>query len=214
MPLVDFSPDRLLPPPPAAVARPPSLGFSLGYGALALGLVSVAAYSLWAFRLIRSEGPLYAAIAVVYLLLGGLALSRLVVVRGHALRFAGLFAVGFLAYAVLWCAAWFGLRGRHLADLWGALAGLAALASIFRSAFGPAEPTRGIVTGFLVLFALHSAGYYLGDVLHGSIRGANGRLLWGAAHGLGFGAGLGCLLHQLQAPHRARLNAAAPSPSS
>jgi hypothetical protein len=60
----------ILSPPPMPFLRPntsadsdlsPSLGFFLVYGALSLGLVSVLAYSLWAFRLIRGEPLLYSA---------------------------------------------------------------------------------------------------------------------------------------------------------
>jgi hypothetical protein len=51
---------------------------------------------------------------------------------------------------------------------------------------------------------LHSAGYYLGEALYATVRGATGRLLWGAAHGIGFGAGLGAALYMVQAQQRAR----------
>ncbi len=184
----------------ADASAPRSVGYSLIYGALSFAAVSAAAYSIWAFRLLGQEATLYAAIAIVYLGLGGLALSRLVAASGAWKRFPGLFAAAFFLYALGWCAFWFGLRGKHLADLWGALAGLAAMVWLLQSAFG----TRpGFLRLLLVLFVCHSAGYYLGGELYAQFRGATGRLLWGVAHGLGFGAGLGYVLHTLQrAPAR------------
>ena len=182
--------------------RPVGLAYSVVYGALSFALVSVLAYSIWAFRLVPGEAAMYTAIAVVYLLLSGLALSRLVLVPGAWMRFTALFALGFALYAVIWCAFWFGLRGKHYADLWGAAVGLAGLAWLLRRAFGL---EGGFLKLFLVLFALHSAGYYAGGELYAHFRGSTGRLLWGAAHGLGFGAGLGWVLYQCQAPLRMRL---------
>ena len=185
-----------------AGVRPVGLAYSLLYGAVSFTLVSVLAYSIWAFRLVPGEAAMYTAIAVVYLLLSGLALSHLVRVPGAWKRFTLLFALGFALYALVWCAFWFGLRGKHYADLWGAAVGLAALAWLLQRAFGL---EGGFLKIFLVLFALHSAGYYAGGELYAHFRGATGRLLWGASHGLGFGAGLGWALYHCQAPLRARL---------
>ena len=158
---------------------------------MSFGAVSVLAYSIWAFRLIPGEIALYSATAAVYIGLAGLALSRLVIAPGAAKKFPLLFAIGFLLYAICWCAFWFGLRGKFHADLWGAAAGLAAITWWFRRTFGSRS---AFVPLFAVLFTFHSLGYYLGDVLYGAVRGTGGRLLWGAAHGLGFGAGLGYVL--------------------
>lgn len=172
-----------------------SLPFAMLYACLAFGAVSTLAYSIWAFRLVPGTAGLYTTTALVYLGLGGLALSRLVAVPGAAWRFTLCFATVFLAYAVCWCAFWFGLRGKYRADLWGAMAGLAAMTWLLQLAF---DRRRGFLAMFLVLIALHSAGYYAGEQLYAAVRGTSGRLLWGAAHGLGFGAGLGYVLFQLQ----------------
>jgi len=179
--------------------RAPSLAGSIVYGALSFGVVSVIAYSIWAYRLIEGTAAMYSSIAAIYVGLTGLALSRLVLGPGATIRFALLFATAFLAYAVAWCAFWFGLKGKHHADLWGSAVGLAAVALLLRGAFGKRSDFLSL---FAVLFTFHSLGYYLGDSLYAAVRGATGRLLWGAAHGLGFGAGLGCVLFQVQTPVR------------
>lgn len=172
---------------------------TMGQAAAGFGGVSLLAYSIWAYRLVPGEAALYGAIALVYLGLGGLVLGRLVDGPGAAGRFAGLFVVAFAAYAALWCAAWFGLRGKHHADLWGAAAGLAAMTWLLRRAFG-ATGDGGVA--WAVLFTCHTLGYTLGDDLHALVRGTTGRLLWGLGHGLGFGAGLGFVLHRFQEPWR------------
>lgn len=196
--------------PASTAPRVTSLVFSIVYGALGLAVVSVVAYSIWALGLIR--GPaMWAAIAVVYLTLGGAMLSRLVVGPGSTGRFAALFAVAFFAYAAAYCAFWYGLEGRHLADLWGSATGLALITLLIMRAF---EKREGFWLLFAALLVLHSAGYYLGGYLHGVARAARGArdplgaLLYGAGHGLGFGAGLGFLLFHAQSAIKARLRPA------
>ena len=76
---------------------------SMFYGALSFAIVSTLAYSLWAFRLVRGEALLFATIAIVYLGLSGLALSRLLIIPRSLFRFMGLFALSFLIYAIAWC---------------------------------------------------------------------------------------------------------------
>jgi len=147
---------------------------------------------------------MYSAIAAVYIVLSGLALSRLVIGRKILLRFTLLFASGFFVYAILWCLFWFGLKGRYHGDLWGSLLGLAAMTWLFQCAFGS---TRRFLAAFSILFTFHTIGYYLGYEAHTYFGGTTGRLLWGVAHGLGFGAGLGNLIFQCQKPLVAALDA-------
>jgi hypothetical protein len=125
-----------------------------------------------------------------------------VVGRGAVARFALLFATAFMLYAIAWCAFWFGLRGKHRADLWGAMVGLAAMTCLLQRAFGQ---SRGFLPRWAALFALHSVGYYAGEALYSAVRGSTGRLWWGAAHGAGFGAGLGYVLFRAQAPLKLQL---------
>ncbi len=184
------------------VGPPAGLAAAMVHGAAGFGAVSVLAYSIWAYRLVPGTAAMYTAIAVVYLGLAGVALGRLVAGPGGTVRFTGLFAVAFAAYALLWCAGWFGLKGRSNADLYGAAAGLAAVTWLLRRAFGGGGGSPLALFG--VLFACHTIGYTLGGDLHGVVRGPTGRLLWGLGHGLGFGAGLGYVLHQVQEPLRQR----------
>lgn len=172
-----------------------SPGVSALKGAVSFAIVSTIAYGIWAFRLWPYGPGMYAAIAVVYLGLGGFALGGLVSGRGAIPRVTALFAVSFFVYALIWCAFWFGLRGKFHADLWGAAIGLAAMSAVIRRAFGA---TGGALEAWAVLFTCHTLGYTLGDELHAALRGVNGRLLWGTAHGAGFGAGLGYLLSVTQ----------------
>ena len=167
------------------------------YGSLSFGAVSVLAYSLWAFKWAPRGAATYVAVAAVYVGLGGLALSRLVQAPGAWKRFPLQFAAGFVIYAVGWCAFWFGLHGKYFADFWGAAAGLAGMTCFFQRALGSAG---GFLRLFAMLLVCHSIGYYLGEVLCGPAHRTSGMLLWGAAHGLGFGAGLGYVLNHCQTP--------------
>jgi hypothetical protein len=169
------------------------------YGGISFGVVSVLAYSIWAFRLVPGTAALYSATAAVYVGLAGLALSRLVQAGNARRRFPLLFAAGFVTYALCWCAFWFGLKGKYHADLWGAAAGLAAMTCVLQRGLGT---RRDFLAPYAVLFSFHTLGYTLGDELYALVRGSNGRLLWGAAHGLGFGIGLGYLLYHAQAGAR------------
>lgn len=179
------------------IKRPYTLTFSILYGGIGFGVVSVIAYSIWAFRLIRGQGPMYASIALVYLLLSGWVLSRLTLGPKNQIRFTALFAVAFLGYAVLWCLFWFGLKGQHHGDLYGSALGLLLMAIILKRAFAS---HGNLLFVFGILFTFHTLGYYAGDDLYQIVGGSTGRLLWGACHGIGFGAGLGCLIHQCQLP--------------
>ena len=165
------------------------------YGAIAFAVVSVIAYSIWAFRLVPGRYAMWASIAVVYLGLSGFALARLVVKPNSTLKFFGLFAISFFLYAVAYCLFWFGLKGQYHADLYGSFIGLWIMTCLFKKAFGSDKPVLPLLS---VLFTCHTLGYFLGGEAYALASGAFGRILWGLGHGLGFGAGLGYLIYQCQ----------------
>jgi hypothetical protein len=211
----------------ATSPRVPTLTQSLGGGALGFVAVSLGVFALWAtqgrwLQTHLGEGGFYAVCAAVFINFAGWALHRLVIGPGARARFYGLFAFAFALYAVGWCGGWFGVRGR--AGEWlGALLGAACLGLTLGEAFGARRAAGRVIA---VLFVAHSAGYFLGGWLYafphsdagvqllGGVlakpgRATLGKLLWGAAYGVGLGAGLGYALHACQEPIRARLKALA-----
>jgi hypothetical protein len=186
------------------VERMNSLFRSTLHGGLGFAAVSIAAYSIWAFapRLGGSEVGMYVLIALVFLAGSGLMLSGLMVGESRMWRFYRMFLPAFVGYAVLWSAAWFGIHGRT-GEWVGALAGTLFFAWIAWRALGRAS---GFWVGALMLFVLHTAGYFTGGMwMYGMLeRGIEGwtkpevalvaKLGWGFFHGLGFGAGIGFAL--------------------
>jgi hypothetical protein len=182
------------------------------HGALGYAAVSLAAYSIWAFapRLGGSELGMYGLIALVFLAGTGLALHGLLLGEAKLSRFYRLFLPAFFAYAAVWSAAWFGLGGR-VGEWVGALAGTLVFALIAWRWLG--QP-RGFWIAALVLFVLHTLGYFAGSAwMYGLLEhGAQGlskrqvaivaKLGWGLFHGLGFGAGIGFALGAWQREHR------------
>jgi len=196
MKLFGLTPEQIRQSSETSNLRPTkSLTASMFYGTLSFAIVSTLAYSIWAFRIVRGEALLFSAIAIVYLGSSGFALSRLLAIPHSIMRFTGLFALSFLLYAIFWCAFWFGLGGQYHADLFGSAVGLLAMAWFFHQAF---RATTGILASFSILFAFHTLGYYAGEICYAEVGRRAGRLLWGACHGLGFGAGLGALIYSCQ----------------
>lgn len=174
---------------------PPGLVGSLLRGSLGFAAVSLAAFSVWAFgggRLLGEAG-LYVATAFVFLSLSGWVLHPL---AGGPFRFFRVFVPAFIAYAAAWCAAYFGLGGAR-GEWAGSAAGCAAFALVAGALLGA---WRAVPTAAVVLFVLHSAGYFLGDALWKSLRKEaplTSMLGWGLLYGLGFGAGIGFVFHRL-----------------
>jgi hypothetical protein len=121
-----------------------------------------------------------------------------------------IFIPAFFAYAILWCAAWFAL-GFGAGEWAASLAGSAAFAVVTARSF---RSFRGFVKVIIVLFILHSAGYFLGGrlmrwlmtpaaaaALGGLSKaqiGVTAKLGWGLLYGLGFGAGIGYVFYTFQ----------------
>jgi len=177
-------------------------------GSLGFAAVSLVAFSVWAFAgkwltAHLREGGFYAVDGAVFLALSGLLLHPLVPGPGSFRRFLMAFIPAFVAYAGVWCGAWFALRfgwGEWL----GSLGGSFAFALVAGAVLGN---LRSLPRVTLVLFVGHSAGYFLGGPLHyhsGPEYRALGILGWGLLYGLGFGAGIGYAFHAFRREAPAR----------
>jgi hypothetical protein len=209
----------------ASSIRVPTRGQSVLLGSLGFGLVSLVVYGMWAMGgswmyTNLGEAGFYGLCALVFVLLTGFILHRLIIGPGAWSRFSGVFALAFTAYAISWCAAWFTLRGK--AGEWiGSLAGSIVLGAIIGAAFSAKNAALRVIPFLIVT---HAAGYFLGEWLYGfcnssagdellgkvlssSARAILSKLTWGAAYGLGLGAGLGYAFYASQEEVRARLKA-------
>jgi hypothetical protein len=171
-----------------------SLTTAARFGAIRFSLASLCVYATVAF----GEGWLYTTLGrggaymlwtVLFILLGSVALAPLAPDRTR-IQFTTLFAGAFLAYAVGWIIAYFTLRG-SVGEWIGSFAGCLLMAVVFAAAFRRMHLTQQL---FVYLFAANSAGYFLGSILNGAFGGRPGMLLWGVAHGVFFGAGLGAAI--------------------
>lgn len=180
----------------------PSLGRSLLTGGLGFCIVSLCVFATVAFaeRWMYTRLGLFGAYltwTALFILLGGGVLGSLVVGPWRLPRFYLLFGSAFFAYAAGWVGAYFVLRGA--AGEWvGSLAGSLLMALVLAAGFGVVRSAL-YLTG--VLFVANSVGYFLGSALNDTVRGGMGMLLWGAVYGLCLGAGLGAVLHFIQARH-------------
>jgi hypothetical protein len=209
----------------AAHSRPPSLAGSITRGVIGFTIVSLAGFAPWAFfgRWFREPGHggeagMYAACALVFLVLSGLFLHRLIVGPGTLLRFYAIFTPAFTAYSIAWIIGWMSLRG-HPGSIVGLLSGTALMGTLLAVAFGvPGQMFKVIAA----LFVLNSAGYFIGGLAEGwiidmpkcefagvSLARPQQRTLammsWGLCYGMGFGAGLGLAFHLCQSRARALL---------
>lgn len=206
----ELDPDQMAAPtqPSAGAASAPSLKQSLLIGGIGFCLVSLLVFATvafaerWMYQNLGLGGS-YTVWTVLFILLGGAVFSPLMMIRGRWLRFYSLFGAAFLFYAIGWIAAYFTLRGA-LGEWVGALAGSILMGLVLAFGFGAPRVSLKLIA---VLFVANSVGYFLGDALNNSIGGRPGMLLWGAAYGLFFGAGLGAAFYFAQASMRQRLNA-------
>jgi hypothetical protein len=165
-------------------------------GALGFAAVSVAAFSVWAFggKWFGGHGGdavMFPVIALAFLVLSGVLLHPL---AGGVGRFYRAFVPAFFAYAAVWCAAWWLIKGRP-GEWVGSVAGSAVFVLVAGAMLGNLRPW---LTSTLVVAAGHSAGYFLGGVLFYSMKSTLGMLAWGLLYGLGFGAGIGYVFAALR----------------
>jgi hypothetical protein len=186
----------------------PSLSSSVSRGIVGFTIVSLAGFLPWPIMdrwfSHPTEVGLYIACTIVFIGMSGPCLHRLIIGPGSLIRFYQLFALSFIAYAMLWIAFWMGLRG-NTGEIAGLLGGTAAMGAILAFAFDASRSTFKVI---LALFLLNSLGYYAGGKIEGKL-GVDHRLaamlLWGICYGIGFGAGLGAAFHLCQERARALL---------
>lgn len=173
----------------------PSVLRSALLGALCFTAASVLVYATVAFGekwMYRNLG-LYGAYAVwtaLFVMLGGVAMIPVLPRPRRIARWFLIFGGSFFLYAAAWVAAYFSLRG-SLGEWVGAGSGCVLLGVALAFGFGALNRIPAIV---LVLFAANTVGYFAGSTLYYTVRGAEGMLFWGVAHGMGLGAGLGAAI--------------------
>jgi len=171
-------------------------------------LLSLAGFVPWAFfgrPLTRAlgEGGMYAVCAVVFILLSGPLLHRLLLGKKTLARFYALFLVSFSLYSAGWIAGWMAYRG-HAGSLAGLGAGCLIMGLVFAAWFRRWSLLLPVVA---ILLVWQIPGYFVGGWAYGwagSVENGPGwlptvgRLLWGLFYGWGLGAGLGGALWLLQ----------------
>ena len=213
----------------AVPPRVPTVRQSLFIGGVGFGLVGLAAFAVWAvggkaLTQAVGEAGLYTLCALVFIGLAGVVFGQLVIGPGGTARIYGLFTLAFAAYSVVWCAAWFGLRGTLAAEVVGAVLGSAALAGVLAWGFGAGREFLRVAA---VLVLLNSLGYFLGEIWWRWLPGEGGAQLfgemfnrpqrrmlamlgWGVLFGGFFGAGVGYAIFCCQSEVRARLETGIP----
>jgi hypothetical protein len=179
------------------------------FATLSFTLVALLAFAVWAVgsSWYTSETGMYTLCAVVFLGLGGLALSPAGGAKGkRSLGFSLRFAAGFLIYAFAWSVAWFAFRNTF-GEVLGSFVGLIALVAVLRQ--GMAKKPE-LLTATATVFLWHTLGYYLGGQSYEALQNRGvpaielpwergtvvilARFSWGLFYGLGLGFGLARML--------------------
>jgi hypothetical protein len=187
---------------------PPSMAGSILIAAVGFCVASLCVFASvayaerWMYQNLGMTGS-YVAWTAMFILLGGGALSLVVIGPGRQSRFYFLFSAAFFLYAIGWVGAYFAL-GRTAGEWAGSVAGSVLMAAVFALGFGAGRSFPAIAAA---IFVFNSAGYFLGASLNSSISGKNGMVLWGLIYGFLLGAGLGAAIYLAQGPTRALLEA-------
>lgn len=201
----------------------PTLSASICRGVIGFTLVSIAGFLPWGvfgrwFRGPNGELTMYIVCAVVFVVLSGLLLHRLILGAGSLSRFYKLFTIAFAGYSIAWIAGWMILRG-HLGSIAGLLAGTVIMGGILCLAFDALGQLGKVIAA---LFVFNALGYFIGGeieqaLIHIPALSIAGTALtrstqvmiammqWGVCYGIGLGAGLGIAFHLCQSRARALL---------
>jgi hypothetical protein len=181
----------------------PSLQHCVLSGAAGFSLVSLFVFATvafgqrWMYHHIGVTGAYLLWIAL-FIVLGGTALSRLVVGR-RLLGFYALFGAAFFVYGVSWTACYF-WRSNAAGEWIGSLVGSVLMALVLAAGF---RWLRSAPVLSVVLFVANSLGYFLGSFFFYSLSEPAGLLVWGVVYGACVGAGLGAALYLVQSKLRA-----------
>lgn len=178
---------------------PPSLKRSILTGGVGFSIASLCVFATvaiaqnWMYRHLGVTAA-YLVWIVLFILLGGRALSSLVVDTRRRSRFYVMFGLAFFAYGISWMAAYFTFKNA-LGEWLGSFVGSVCMALVFAVWFGVlrSAPLFGAL-----LFVANSIAYFLGSLLFYSFSHDIGLLVWGPFYGFCVGAGLGAVLYIAQ----------------
>lgn len=169
-------------------------------------LVSLTAFSLWAFQIEFLQGAslLYPAIALVFIL-GG-APSMLPAYRKNngsrgQIKYLLIFWPAFIVFAAGWWIFW-EMFLNHTGEIFGSFLGLSGMVLIFTCCF---RTTRSRASLVATSFAWYTINYYLADFCYNELKSINGtwaipasRLIWGLFFGIGMGTALAFITDSLR----------------
>jgi hypothetical protein len=185
----------------------PLLKRSIITGAIGFCLVSLCVFATvafaqnWMYKHLSVFGAYIVWIAL-FILLGGKALSPLVIGPRRPLRFYALFGTAFFVYGISWMESYFTLPNT-MGEWIGSLAGSVSMALVFAAGF---KALRSTLVLSAVLFVANSIGYFGGLIFYSPLGEITGLLVWGAFYGLCLGAGLGAVIYIAQSQRASRQN--------
>ncbi len=174
-------------------------------GVALLGFAPWAIAGSWFYRTTGELG-LYCACLVSFLLGALLFLPGLMPTTfswgGRCKRTALYFFPGFVLYAIVWCLCWFLLKGKT-GEWSGAILGGLVFTYYCTWALQRPQKTmhvRRLLVVSVIFIATHAIGYFSGETAMSWVTTQSGMKTlgmwaWGLCYGIGFGAGLGYIIH-------------------